>query len=111
MYNNSDTEVYCAAPYTDDFYYGNQWKYFNVGCARYPMTDVSLNYNAFVPLSLPCIAITHDAVLCTNSRAVLGSLHTLSHHFLITAQYITLRVRTECVSRYLWTILPSAYRS
>ena len=53
----------------------------------------------------------HDAVLCTNSRAVLGSLHTLSYHFLITAQYITLRVGIECVSRYLWTILPSAYRS
>jgi len=42
MYNNTDTEVYCAAPYTDDFYYGSQWKYFNVGCARYPMTDIMM---------------------------------------------------------------------
>ena len=38
----------------------------------------------------------------------LDSLHIHSHHSLITAQYITLRVRIECVSRYLWTILPLA---
>jgi len=42
MYTNNNTEVYCSAPYTDDFDFGNQWHYFNVGCARYPMTDIMM---------------------------------------------------------------------
>ena len=33
----------------------------------------------WLPLSQATFAISHDAVLCTNSRAVLGSLHIHSH--------------------------------
>ena len=31
---------YCSSPYTDNYHYGEFWKYYNVGCARYPMSEV-----------------------------------------------------------------------
>ena len=38
---------YCSSPYTDDYYYGEFWKYYNVGCARYPMSEVRVHCPGF----------------------------------------------------------------
>jgi len=36
------TPAYCSAPYTNDYYETTDWQYVNIGCARYPITDVML---------------------------------------------------------------------